>query len=91
MVSDAIHRGLSKTKRMHIPFRMEMSGFARIPGSLPVIMDIGICWPVMATMVADSLDISLDFMCYKQSLAAGKKTREWIVNNVKPFDIEMIK
>jgi len=26
----------------------------------------------------------LDFMCYKQSLPAGEKVREWIVKNVKP-------
>jgi hypothetical protein len=69
---------------------MEMSGFARILGSLPVIGDIGMCWPVMATMVADGLGVSLDFMCYKQTLAAGKEMREWIVENIKPFDISKI-
>jgi len=26
-VSDAVHKGLPKTKLMRIPFRMEMSGF----------------------------------------------------------------
>lgn len=89
-VSNAVNKGLPKTKNLKVPFRMEMSGFARIPGSLPLILDIGICWPVMATMVADSLGISLDFMCYKQSLAKGKNIREWIVKNVKPVDMEMI-
>ena len=90
-ISNAVNKGLPKTKSLKVPFRMEMSGFARIPGSLPIIIDIGVCWPVMATMVADSLGISLDFMCYKQSLSEGKKIREWIVNNVKPIDMEMIK
>ena len=90
-VSNAVNKGLPKTKRLKMPFRMEMSGFARIPGSLPVILDIGVCWPVLATMVADALGIQLDFMCYKQSLSEGKNVREWIVNNVKPFDIEMMK
>ena len=90
-VSTAVNKGLPKSKRLKMPFRMEMSGFARIPGSFPVIEDIGICWPVMATMVADSLGISLDFMCYKQSLSEGKNVREWIVKNVKPFDMERIR
>jgi hypothetical protein len=85
-VSDAVKKGLPKTKLMGIPFRMEMSGFARIPGSLPVIGDIGEVWPVLATRVADDLGIKLDFMSYKQSLTAGKKVREWIVRNVKPVD-----
>ncbi len=89
-VSNAVNKGLPKTKNLKVPFRMEMSGFARIPGSLPVILDIGICWPVMAVMIADSLGISLDFMCYKQSLPEGRNVREWIVNNVKPVDMEMI-
>jgi hypothetical protein len=88
MVSDAVEKGLPKTKLMGIPFRMEMSGFARIPGSLPVIGDIGEVWPVLATKVADELGIKLDFMSYKQSLAAGVKVREWIVKNVKPVDRE---
>jgi hypothetical protein len=88
MVSDAVEKGLPKTKLMGIPFRMEMSGFARIPGSLPVIGDIGEVWPVLATRVADELGIKLDFMSYKQSLTAGKKVREWIVTNVKPVDRE---
>ena len=89
-VSNAVNKGLPKTKSLKVPFRMEISGFARIPGSLPVILDIGICWPVMASMVADSLGISLDFMCYKQSLPEGRNVREWIVDNVKPVDMEMI-
>ena len=88
MVSDAVEKGLPKTKLMGIPFRMEMSGFARIPGSVPVIGDIGAVWPVLATRIADGLGIKLDFMSYKQSLAAGKKVREWIVRNVKPVDRE---
>jgi len=86
MVSDAVHRGLPKTKYTGIPFRMEMSGFARIPGSLPVIGDIGEIWPLMATMVADALEVRLDFMSYKQSLPAGVKIREDIVKKVRPLN-----
>ena len=88
MVSDAVHKGLPKTKFMRIPFRMEMSGFARIPGSLPIVGDIGEVWPILATKVADALDIKLDFMSYKQSLPAGEKAREWIVRRVNPVDRE---
>jgi len=73
---------------MRIPFRMEMSGFARIPGSVPVVGDIGEVWPLMATRVAEALGVKLDLMCYKQSLPAGEKFREWIVGRVKPVDRE---
>jgi len=86
MVTDAIHRGLPKTKRMRIPFRMEMSGFARIPDSLPIVGDVGEVWPILATMVADALGLHLEFMSYKQGLPAGEKAREWIVKHVKPLN-----
>lgn len=85
-VSDAVHLGLPKTKSLEIPFRMEMSGFARLPGSLPVIGDIGEIWPVLALRVAEALGVSLDFMSYKQSLPAGAEVREWIVERVRPLD-----
>ena len=88
MVTDAVQRGLPKTKVTRIPFRMEMSGFARIPGSLPIVGDIGEVWPVLATRVADALDVRLDFMSYKQSLPAGEKVREWIVRNVQAVNSE---
>ncbi len=88
MVTEAVHKGLPKTKLMRIPFRMEMSGFARIPGSLPIVGDIGEIWPLLATMVADALDVKLDFMSYKQSLPAGEKVREWIVKHVQPVNRE---
>jgi hypothetical protein len=84
MVSDAVQKGLPKTKFLRIPFRMEMSGFARIPGSLPIVGDIGEIWPVLATQVSDALGVKLDFMSYKQSIPAGEKMREWIVKKVKP-------
>jgi len=86
MISEAVHKGLPKTKYMGIPFRMEMSGFGRIPGSLPIVGDIGEIWPLLATMVADALGVNLDFMSYKQSLPAGQEVREWIVENVNPVN-----
>lgn len=90
MVSAAVDRGLPKTKAMRIPFRMEMSGFARIPGSLPVVGDIGEVWPVMAARVAEALGVKLDLISYKQSLPAGRKFREWIVRRVMPVDRDRI-
>lgn len=89
-VSDAVHKGLPKTKLMRIPFRMEMSGFARIPGSLPIVGDIGEIWPILATRIADALDLKLDFMSYKQSQPAGQKVREWIAKNVAPLNKERV-
>jgi hypothetical protein len=47
-VQNAVNRGLPKTKRTGIPFRMEMSGFARQEGSIPVTAEIGVAWPVLA-------------------------------------------
>lgn len=85
LIQEAIDKGLPKTKISKIPFRMEMSAFARHEGSLPVIGDIGMIWPVFAKRVADALNIKLDFMSYKQETEDGKAMREWIVKNIKPF------
>lgn len=87
-VSNAVHEGHPKTKFTKIPFRMEMSGFARIPGSLPIIGDIGEIWPIMATGVSEALGAKLNVMSYKQSTPSGEKFREWIVKKVKPVDRE---
>lgn len=86
IITEAVIKGLPKAKMTGLPFRMEMSGFARIPGSLPIIYDIGTIWPILAMFVADELNISLDFMSYNQSLKEGQKMREWIVDNVMPVD-----
>lgn len=88
MIQEAIDKGLPKTKISKIPFRMEMSAFARHEGSLPVIGDIGMIWPVFALRIADALGIELSFMSYKQETEDGKAMREWIVKNVKPLDRE---
>ena len=86
MIQEAINKGLPKTKLSKIPFRMEMSAFARHEGSLPVIGDIGMIWPVFALRVADALGVELSFMSYKQETPDGQAMREWLVDNVKPFD-----
>jgi len=84
-VQAAINQGLPKTKLTGIPFRMEMSGFARLEGSLPLVGDIGVLWPVLACNVATRLGIPLDFISHPQQTPAGQAMRDWIVETVKPI------
>lgn len=91
MIQEAINKGLPKTKISRIPFRMEMSAFARHEGSIPIIGDIGQVWPVIAVKVAEALEISLDFISYSQETEEGRKMREWIVDEVKPVDRGLIR
>lgn len=86
IVQEAIARGLPKTKLTGVPFRMEMSGFSRLPGSIPIIDDIGKVWPIIALKVSERLGISLDFISYPQATEEGQKMREWIVKNVRPVN-----
>ncbi len=87
-VQEAIDKGLPKTKAAKIPFRMEMSAFARHEGSIPVVGDIGKVWPVIAHDVAKNLGIELEFLSASQDTPEGQEMREWIVNNVKFLDRE---
>jgi hypothetical protein len=89
-VQEAINQGLPKTKLTGIPFRMEMSGFARLEGSLPVVGDIGVIWPVLACLVAEELGIELDFVSHPQQTPEGKAMREWIVEQVQPINRELL-
>ena len=84
IVQEAINKGMPKTKLMNIPFRMEMSGFARLEKSIPVIGDIGVIWPVMAYFIERELGIKLDFMSYPQQSPEGQQMRKWIVENIRP-------
>jgi hypothetical protein len=84
-VQSAIADGLPKTKTFKVPFRMEMSGFARHEGSLAIIGDLGAIWPLIASRVAQRLGIQLEFMSYPQQTEAGRAMRETIVNEVRPF------
>ncbi|WP_367337523.1 hypothetical protein [Aminivibrio sp.] len=84
LIQEAIDKGLPKTKISKIPFRMEMSAFARHEGSIPVIGDIGEVWPVLAWKTASALGVSLDFMSYAQHTDEGKAMRDWIVKEVRP-------
>ena len=85
-VQEAIDKGLPKTKVAHIPFRMEMSAFARHEGSVPVIGDIGRVWPVLAHDVARELGVELEFLSASQDTPEGTAMREWIVEAVRPLD-----
>jgi hypothetical protein len=85
-VQRAIAEGLPKTKLFKVPFRMEMSGFARHEGSIPIIGDIGVVWPLLAFRVASRLGIDLNFISYPQDTDAGKEMRQWIVREVRPLD-----
>jgi hypothetical protein len=85
-VQEAINRGLPKTKRTGIPFRMEMSGFARLEGSIPVTADIGVAWPVLVCAVEERLGARLDFICAPQESDEGKRMRDWIADEVAYLD-----
>ena len=87
-VQEAIDKGLPKTKAAKIPFRMEMSAFARHEGSIPIVGDIGKVWPVIAYEVSKELGIELEFLSASQDTQEGQSMREWIVENVKPLDRE---
>jgi hypothetical protein len=90
-IQAAIDNGLPKTKMSRIPFRMEMSAFSRMETSIPVVGDIGVLWPVVASRVCRELGVELDFMSYPQQTEKGKAMREDIVCRVQPMDIEVIK
>lgn len=84
-VQEAIDKGLPKTKLMEIPFRMEMSGFARLEGSLPIIADIGVVWPILAAGLEERLGIELDFISAPQQTPEGQRMRAWIADEIQPI------
>ena len=89
-VQAAIDKGLPKTKLFKVPFRMEMSGFARLEGSIAVTGDIGAVWPVIARRVTERLGLTPEFMSYPQQTEQGQAMREWIVSDVAPLDRQQI-
>jgi hypothetical protein len=89
-IQGAIDQGLPKTKLTGIPFRMEMSGFARLKSSVPIVGDIGIIMPILWHKAASALGVDLDFMSFPQQSEEGKAMRDWIVENVKPIRRERI-
>lgn len=84
-VQAAIADGLPKTKLFKVPFRMEMSGFARHEGSLAIIGDLGAVWPLLAHRAAQRLDLQLEFLSYPQQTDAGRAMRDWIVDEIRPL------
>jgi len=89
-VQDAINRGLPKTKVFGVPFRMEMSGFARLEGSIAIISDIGVAWPVLARHLAERLGVTLQFISYPQESDLGRAMRDWIVSHIKPLNRQLM-
>lgn len=85
-VQQSIDQGLPKTKTFGIPFRMEMSGFARLSGSVPVICDLGVAWPIIAEHVSRKLEVPLDFLSFPQETEEGRRMRQWIVDTVSILD-----
>ena len=89
-VTQAIADGLPKTKMFKVPFRMEMSGFARHEGSLPLIGDLGSIWPLLAWKCSAALGVELQFLSYPQQSEPGRAMRDEIVREVKPLNRERI-
>ncbi len=89
-VTQAIADGLPKTKMFKVPFRMEMSGFARHEGSLPLIGDLGSLWPLLAWKCSVALGVELQFLSYPQQSEPGKAMRDEIVRHVKPLNREQM-
>ena len=85
-VQASIDKGLPKTKTFKVPFRMEMSGFARLEGSIPIVGDLGAVWPVLAWRAAGELGVPLQFISYPQESSQGQQMRDWIVDNVGALD-----
>ena len=85
-VQQAIADGQPKTKLFKVPFRMEMSGFARHEGSIPVIGDIGVIWPLVTWKLQERLGLDLEFMSYPQQTEEGQAMREMIVRDVQPIN-----
>jgi hypothetical protein len=90
-VQKSIDSGLPKTKTFRVPFRMEMSGFARLEGSIPIIGDLGVVWPVFALLLSHRLGVELELLSYPQESEPGRALREWIVENVRPVDRERMR
>lgn len=81
-VQAAVDQGLPKTKLTGVPFRMEMSGFARLEGSIPITGDIGVVWPALVMDIEQGLGLRFDFIPAPQETPEGQRMREWIAEEV---------
>ena len=86
-IQNAVDMGLPKTKSTGIPFRMEMSGFVRLAGSIPVTADIGVAWPLIAQACEAQLGTQLEFIPAPQESDEGQRMRAWIADCVAPIDV----
>lgn len=91
IVQEAIDKGLPKTKLMEVPFRMEMSGFARLKKSIPLVGDIGLIWPIIAMRLEKKLGFELDFISFPQQTKEGQEMRKWIVDQIRPVKRNLLK
>ena len=85
-VQAAVDRGLPKAKLTGMPFRMEISGFARLEGSIPITGDIGIVWPAIAAEIEEALDLDLNFISMPQESVEGQRMRQWIADEIRFVD-----
>ena len=90
-IQHAVDRGLPKTKLTGIPFRMEMSGFARLEGSIPIIADIGVVWPCIAAGLEETLGVELDFISAPQESPEGRRMRNWIADEIRFVDRQQMR
>ncbi|MBU0516816.1 MAG: hypothetical protein KJ621_18845 [Proteobacteria bacterium] len=89
-VSEAIHQGRPKAKTLDVPFRMEMSGFARLPRASVIQADLAVVWPLLAGEVAGRLGVELPFYSLPQETNPGAAMRAWIAANVRPVDRDRV-
>jgi hypothetical protein len=85
-VQRAVDQGRPKAKLTGMPFRMEMSGFARLEGSIPITGDIGVVWPALAAQVEEELGLDLDFVSAPQESPEGQLLRAWIADEIQFVD-----
>jgi hypothetical protein len=65
---------------------MEMSGFARLEGSIPITPDIGSVWPLIASGLEKQLGVPLDFISGPQESEYGNQMRSWIADEIPYLD-----
>jgi hypothetical protein len=85
-VQETINHGLPKTKCTGIPFRMEMSGFSRPEGSIPITADIGVAWPILVCALEERLGVRLNFVSASQESEEGRRMRDWIADEISYLD-----
>ena len=52
---------------------------------------IGKVWPLLAYEAAKELNINLEFLSSSQDTPEGQSMRDWIVENIKPLDLNKMR